>query len=168
MSETIIVPNIDTNEATDEIVKDAHPARKPLNSNPFALDINNYPSNVFNKRRSFLRSFAYAWEGLKFAFKSQRNIRIHIIAGLSVIILSFFLKVSYLEIAILFLTIMFVIACEIINTALELSLDFLNGKRYHPSVKLVKDIAAAGVLLASINAVIVGAIIFITNIISRC
>ena len=51
-----------------------------------------------------------------------------------------------------------------VNTALEMSLDFINGNKFHPHVKLVKDIVAAGVLLASLNAVIVGALIFLKYI----
>jgi len=116
------------------------------------------------KRRNLLHSFKFAWEGLKFAFKNQRNIRIHIFASLLVIALSLILEISYLEMAILVLAMMFVIVCEIINTALELSLDCVNGYKHHPLVKVVKDVVAAGVLLASINAVIVGSIIFLKHI----
>jgi diacylglycerol kinase (ATP) len=116
------------------------------------------------EKRTFLNSFKFALEGLFFSIKNQRNMRIHILIGALVIFLCAILKVSALEIAILILTIMFVIICEMINTALELSLDFFNGKKYHPSVKMIKDIAAGGVLIASINAVIVGAIIFLRNI----
>ncbi|MCK4810140.1 MAG: diacylglycerol kinase family protein [Candidatus Omnitrophica bacterium] len=167
MNRTITMPEINLGQGMDEVVKNNHSGPNPLTANASSLEVNNYPLNIFNKRRNLLSSFVCAWEGLKFALKSQRNIRIHIITGLSVIVLSLLIKVSYLEMAILFLAMIFVIACEIINTALELSLDFLNGKKYHPSVKLVKDIAAAGVLLASINAVIVGAIIFFKNIVTR-
>ena len=111
--------------------------------------------------RSLLSSFKFAWRGFTCALKRERNLRIHTLAGIFIVLLALLLKVSPLEIAILCLTIMLVIVCEIINTALELSLDFINGKKYHPVVRLVKDIVAAGVLLASLNAIIIGAIIFL-------
>ena len=116
------------------------------------------------KSRNFIQSFKFAFQGLHFAVISQRNMRIHFLIGIVVILLATLLKVSFIEMAVLYITIMFVIVCEVINTALELSLDFLNDKGHHPSVKLIKDIAAAGVLLATINAVIVGSIIFLRHI----
>lgn len=116
------------------------------------------------EKRSFFESFKIALVGMRFVINTQRNMRIHILIGILVVLLGLFFRLSYLEMAILSLTIMFVIACEVFNTAIELSLDFLNGKGHHPSVKLIKDIAAGGVLLASINAVIVGSIIFLRHI----
>jgi diacylglycerol kinase (ATP) len=116
------------------------------------------------EKRSFFESFKIALIGLRFVMHTQRNMRIHIIIGILVILLGLLFKLSLLEMAILTLTIMFVIVSEVINTAIELSLDFINGKGHHPSVKLIKDIAAGGVLLASINAVIVGSIIFLRHL----
>jgi len=112
------------------------------------------------QKRSIVDSFKFAVEGLIWAFKNQRNLRIHILVGTGVIFLGILLKISFIKMAILFLAIIFVIVCEIINTALELSLDFINGKKYHPSVKVVKDIVAGAVLFAALNAVVVGLIIF--------
>lgn len=117
------------------------------------------------ENRSLINSFKFACQGFLFAVKHQRNLRIHILIGAGVLLAGFVLKFSPLEMAVLTLTIIFVIICEVINTALELSLDFVNGKRYHPSVKLVKDIVAAGVLLASIAAVIIGSLIFFKHIV---
>lgn len=116
------------------------------------------------KQRSLLHSFRYAISGLGHVLKTQRNMRIHIIIGSAVILLALFMKFSLLEITVLTLTIMFVLVCEVINTALEISLDFLNGKEYHPTIKIIKDVVAGGVLLASINAVIIGAILFFRHI----
>jgi diacylglycerol kinase len=59
----------------------------------------------------------------------------------------------------------FVLIAEIVNTAMELSLDFLNGKGYHPSVKMIKDIVAGAVFIACINAVIIGCVIFLPHLI---
>ena len=116
-----------------------------------------------NKRR-LLTSFKFALEGLIYAFKTQRNLQIHTTIGFLVILVAFLLKVSLPEIMILLLTITLVIVCEIVNTAIELSLDVINGKKYHPLVKIIKDVIAASVLLSSINAVVVGSIIFVRYI----
>ena len=116
------------------------------------------------KSRSLLDSFKFAWEGLSYSIKTQRNMRIHLIAGSIAIILAFLLDFSLVEIAMLSMSIFFVVVCEIINTSIELSIDFLNKKGHHPSVKMVKDIVAAGVLLAAINAIIVGCILFSRHI----
>lgn len=112
-------------------------------------------------KRSLLNSFRFAFEGLIYAFRTQPNLRIHLIAGSAAIFAGLLIKLSYFELALICLVVMFVIVLEIVNTALELSLDLLNGKKYHPLVKIAKDVIAAGVLLASVNAVIVGAIIFL-------
>jgi len=115
------------------------------------------------KNRNLAHSFKFAFQGLRFAVISQRNMRIHILIGIAVILLGLYFKFSFIEMAVLYITIMFVMVAEIINTAIELSLDFLNDKGHHPSVKLIKDIAAGGVLLATINAVVIGAIIFLRH-----
>ncbi|RKY32248.1 MAG: diacylglycerol kinase family protein [Candidatus Omnitrophota bacterium] len=112
------------------------------------------------KSRTLLNSFKFAWQGFMWAFKNQRNLRIHTFIGIGVILAGLILKLTPLKIAVLLLTIMFVIVCEIINTALELSFDFANGTKFNPSIKVVKDIVAAGVLFASLNAIVVGIIIF--------
>jgi len=112
------------------------------------------------QKRSIINSFKFAIEGLIWTFKNQRNLRIHILAGVGVISLGILLKVSLIKLAILFLTIILVIVCEMINTALELSLDFVNGKKFNPLVKLVKDVVAGAVLFTALTAVIIGIIIF--------
>ena len=109
---------------------------------------------------SLFQSFCHALRGLGYALSTQRNLRIQIVAGASVLIAGFFYRVSMLEMLLLWLAIVLVIACEIINTALELTLDIVSGGKFHSLVKITKDVVAAGVLLAAINAVIIGTIIF--------
>lgn len=89
--------------------------------------------------------------------------RIHILIGIAVIILTPFFNLSFLEMALLFLTVTLVIVCEMINTALELSLDFLKGKEFNPSIQLIKDIAAGSVLISIINAIVIGLVIFLKH-----
>lgn len=87
--------------------------------------------------------------------------RIHLYLAISVILIGLLLGLTTIEIAILCCVISFVLIAEIVNTALEVNLDFLNNKKFHPSIKMIKDIVAGVVLIASINAVIVGGIIFL-------
>ena len=111
--------------------------------------------------RSLLSSFKFASQGLVYAFKTQRNLRIQIGIGVLVVLAGILFKVSSLDMAVLAIVIMLVLICELINTALEFTLDFLNGKKFHPTVKVAKDVVAAAVLLTSVNAAIVGVIIFL-------
>ncbi|NLB34520.1 MAG: phosphatase PAP2 family protein [Elusimicrobia bacterium] len=110
------------------------------------------------KSDNLIKSFDYALKGFVYAVKTERNIRIHIIATILVIILSLFLKISRLELAILILVISLVIICEIINTAVEHIVNMITRK-HHPIAKIIKDLTAAAVFFASVSAVIIGYLI---------
>ena len=90
--------------------------------------------------------------------------RIHCAVAVLVIIASFLLAVSPTELVIIFFSIGLVLVAETANTAFELLLDYINGSKYHSTVKMLKDIAAGGVLIASLNAVIIGLIIFLPKL----
>lgn len=111
-----------------------------------------------------LKSFKYAFSGIRRFFWSEHNARIHLLATLLVITASIFFKVSFLEGAILALTIALVWVAEIFNTCLEKAMDFISTER-HDQIKFIKDLAAGAVLLASVCAVIVGLFIFIPKLI---
>ncbi|MFC1592679.1 diacylglycerol kinase family protein [Candidatus Omnitrophota bacterium] len=117
---------------------------------------------MYNK--SINKSFQFAFHGLLHALKSQRNMRIHLYLAIGVILAGIILRLTNIELAILICVIGLVLTAEIINTALEYSLDFINGKKFHPTVKIIKDIFAGCVLLASINAVVIGSIIFLPHL----
>lgn len=106
-----------------------------------------------------LKSFKYAFEGLKELFKTQPNAKIHLIIGLLTIAAGIFWDLSSGEWAALILTIAMVIAAEAFNTALEYLTD-LASPDFHPLAKKTKDIAAAGVLICAIGAIGVGIVIF--------
>ena len=108
-------------------------------------------------------SFGFAWNGLKALFRTEHNAWIH--GGLTVVVifLSLLLKVSRTEAAILILTMAFVWTAEIFNTALEKAMDFIS-KEKHPQIGLVKDLAAAAVLVSAVAALIIGALIFIPKL----
>lgn len=100
-------------------------------------------------------SFKYAWEGVQYAFNTQRNFRIHVIIGSTAIALGVFLQVSLVEISIITLTIGAVLAMELLNTAIESLVDLTVEQTYHQLAKIAKDCAAAAVLISSFAAITV-------------
>lgn len=119
------------------------------------------PEDAKNKRglKKLLHSFKYPISGLRYAFKNEQNLDVHILATILVVILGFLLKISYTEWLVVVIVIGLVIATELINTAFEALVDLVSPE-YHPLAKVVKDTAAAAVLVFAITSVIVGIIIF--------
>ncbi|QBD87788.1 phosphatase PAP2 family protein [Clostridium tetani] len=111
------------------------------------------------KIKKLIDSFNYAIEGLVHAVRTQRNMRIHMIAALLVLTASFFYDMTKVELLIVLLTITSVITAELFNTAIEFTIDATTNY-YHPLAKIAKNISAAAVLLTAINALAVGYIIF--------
>jgi undecaprenol kinase len=105
-----------------------------------------------------------AWEGILFIFISERNMRIHCGFAVLAVISAYLFKISNIELIFVIFAITLVLITEAANTAFELLLDFIHGDRYHPDVKLLKDIAAGGVFIAALNAFVIGCIIFIPRI----
>ena len=115
--------------------------------------------------RARLKSFHYAFSGLKTAWQEEHNFRVHCTAAIIAITLSFVLHIRTHEwIAILF-SIGFVFVCELFNTALENIADFICPEN-NPNIKKIKDIAAAAVMISSITALLIGLLIFIPKLIS--
>jgi len=111
----------------------------------------------------FIFSIRNAITGIKTAFKSQKNLRIHFMSGILVIIIGILLKVTILEWLILLLTILIVVITEMINTSLEFTVDLFSSE-YSKQAKRAKDVSAAGVLITAVFASIIGAIIFLPKI----
>lgn len=112
---------------------------------------------------SFLDSINYAIEGIIHALKTQRNMKIHFLIAFLVMVISLFLNITKLELIALFLTIVFVIAMEMINTVLEIIIDIVNPE-YSYRAKIAKNIAAGSVLMAAANSIIVGYLIFMDDL----
>ncbi len=117
-------------------------------------------------RRTLVQSFKLAFEGLKFVFLTERNMRVHCIFGLIAVTLCFVMKVSEVEFIFIIFSIALVLIAEAANTAFELLLDFVHGDSFHPNVKLLKDIIAGGVFVAALNAFVIGIIIFVPKIVN--
>jgi diacylglycerol kinase (ATP) len=111
------------------------------------------------KIKKFTDSFNYAIEGIIYSIRTQRNMKIHMIAAILVLIFSLFFDFSKMEMLILFLTITLVIVLEMINTAIEATIDVM-ANYYHPLAKIAKNVAAGAVLVSAINAIVVGYLLF--------
>lgn len=110
-------------------------------------------------------SFNYAIEGILYAVRTQRNMRIHLIVTLLVLTACFFYDISKVELLIITITITLVLVCEMINTAIESAIDATTNF-YHPLAKIAKNTAAGAVLISAINAILVGYIIFFDKLTS--
>jgi diacylglycerol kinase (ATP) len=108
---------------------------------------------------SILESFNYAFEGIIHVLRTQRNMRIHFVVAGVVLVVAFAAGVSNYELIALLLAISFVLIAEMINTAIESTIDVATTS-FDPHAKLAKDIAAGAVLIATVNAVAVGYIVF--------
>ena len=113
--------------------------------------------------KKLMNSFKYAIEGFVSSFKTERNMKIHILAMLLVVALAIYLKLSLIEWCIIIFAISLVIGAELFNTAIETIVDMVSPEK-NPKAKLAKDISAAAVLTLSIGAAIIGIIIFIPKI----
>jgi diacylglycerol kinase len=109
------------------------------------------------------KSFTYAWSGIKSVLKNEHNTWIHLFLTITAMALGIALKLVTAEWAALIIVIAMVWMAELFNTCIEKIMDF-STTDYNPQIKLIKDMAAGAVLIASIAALIVGAIIFIPKI----
>ncbi|WP_027633981.1 diacylglycerol kinase [Clostridium hydrogeniformans] len=109
--------------------------------------------------KKLVDSFNHAIEGIIYTIRTQRNMKIHMMATLLVLTICFFYELSKVELLIICITITMVIGAELINTAIEAAVDATTNF-YHPLAKIAKNVAAGAVLLTAINALFVGYIIF--------
>ena len=114
-----------------------------------------------SRRRSLnlIDSFNYAIEGLIHVLRTHRNMRIHFAIAIAVMVGAVWAGVNRLELIALLLSITFVLVAEMINSAIEQAIDVATTS-FDPLAKLAKDIAAGAVLIASVNAIAVGYLVF--------
>ena len=98
-------------------------------------------NKIGQERRALLKSFLYAFRGVRFCVKSERNMRIHLAAAVIVTAFSLVYGLNTAEYAVLFLTIGFVIVCEAVNTSIEAMVN-LESPAYHDLARIAKDVAA--------------------------
>lgn len=111
------------------------------------------------RSRTLIDSFNNAFDGVVYAFKTQRNIRLHFLTAGIVLLVSLVLKLTKVEVIMLLGVIAFVIVTEMINTAIEAAIDMITREQ-HPLAAIAKNVAAGAVLVASFLAAIVGYLIF--------
>jgi len=113
--------------------------------------------------RKFAESFTYALRGVRFSFRSQRNLSIHLISGTAAVLLGIIFRISFIETAILVIVIGAVIVLELLNTAMEEIVNLLTLSRKMRAM-VAKDVAAGAVLVACSGALVVGCLIFLPRI----
>lgn len=111
------------------------------------------------KIKKIVDSFNYAIDGILYAVRTQRNMRIDMVAALIVLTACFFTNLSKAELLVVVISIAMVVSAELMNTAIECTVD-MSANYYHPLAKIAKNVAAGGVLVTAINSVIVGYIVF--------
>jgi diacylglycerol kinase len=109
-------------------------------------------------RARFFQSFRFAWQGIVYVVRTQRNARVHLSIGVLVLALAVLLRVSRLEYAVLIGCSMVVIAAEMVNTVAESIVDLVTD-RYHPLAKVAKDAAAGAVLVTAIGSAVIGVLL---------
>jgi diacylglycerol kinase (ATP) len=113
-----------------------------------------------------IETFNYAFQGVVHVLRTHRNMRIHVAIAAAVLIAAIVIGVSKLELIALLISITFVLVAEMLNTAIESAIDVATTS-FDPMAKLAKDIAAGAVLIASVNAIAVGYLVFSSAIADR-
>jgi diacylglycerol kinase (ATP) len=115
---------------------------------------------------SLLESFNFAFEGIIHVLRTQRNMRIHFLVAVAVLVAAVVTGVERLELIALMLAISFVLIAEMVNTAIEGAVD-VSTTSFDPNAKLAKDIAAGAVLIATVNAIAIGYLVFSGQVADR-
>ena len=112
------------------------------------------------KSQGFNNTFKNARKGFRLVFKSEVNIRVHLVIAIFVLLFAYFLNFSAVEYCVVLLAIAIVLISEMLNTAIEFALDSIYHNKYSKMVGMAKDISAGAVMLASLTSILVGAIVF--------
>jgi len=115
---------------------------------------------------SIIESFNVAFEGIIHVLRTQRNMRIHFLVAVLVLLAALGVDVSKIELIVLLLSISFVLIAEMVNTAIEAAVDIASTS-FDPMAKIAKDIAAGAVLIAAVNALAVGYLVFSGQVADR-
>ena len=111
-----------------------------------------------------LKSFVYAFKGIKYSVSTQHNFQIHIALAIIAVLLGFLLKITALEWVSIIIVIGLVLAAEIFNTSIEELVNLVSPEK-NKKAGITKDLAAGAVLILSVTALITGIIIFLPKII---
>ena len=117
--------------------------------------------------KRLIQSFKDAGRGIKYVYKHEQNFRLQILAGLTILIVSLILEIARSEFVVVLFLVFLVLGLELLNTVLEKFLDLLKPRLSY-QVKILKDIMAAMVLLASFASGVIGLVIFLPYLIELC
>ncbi|MHB1650975.1 MAG: diacylglycerol kinase family protein [Desulfitobacteriaceae bacterium] len=112
-----------------------------------------------SKHKGFWRTLAQAWRGLLYVWKTEGHFQFHVVAGTAVLAVAWWLKLARWEWLLLFFAIGSVFATEVLNTTVELIVDLVQPN-FHPLAGMAKDAAAGAVLIATLQAILIGIGIF--------
>lgn len=115
------------------------------------------------KSRNLMDSFNFAFQGIIYALKTQRNMQIHVFATIFVLLMSLFFRLTRVELVLLIAAIAMVLVTEMINTAIEATIDLMTDQ-YNIFAKIAKNVAAGAVLIAAINALVVAYLLFFQHL----
>jgi diacylglycerol kinase len=110
--------------------------------------------------KSFIKSVDFAFQGMIQFFSKQRNAKVQTVIGITAITLGFIVSISSYQWLLVLFCIGLVISLEMINSAIEIFCDMVTTD-FHPKIKIIKDVAAGAVLVASLASLVIGLIIFI-------
>lgn len=116
-----------------------------------------------DKKHQLLQSFGFACKGLIAALRTERNFRIHILAATGVVVMGFLVNLNPAEWAVVVVCTGMVLTAELLNTAIEKTIDLVSPQ-WDKQAGLIKDMAAAAVLIASLAALVVGLVVFVPKL----
>lgn len=116
------------------------------------------------KNKNFFEALKNSISGLVYAISEQKNLKIQFFIAIIVIIFSIILQINKIEMLFVCISIFFVIFAEVVNTSIEKTVDLVT-EEYNEKAKVAKDIAAGAVIIASLNAIVVGIVVFWEKII---
>ena len=124
------------------------------------LDERNFEKIELSHGQKFLKGFDYAYEGLVWAINHEKNMKFHLLILAILLIASLFFNLSRVEMISLVFAVCFVLGFELLNTAVEQAVNLASKGKYSPFAKASKDLAAAAVFIAALNALFVAYLIF--------
>jgi len=117
--------------------------------------------------RTFRQSLRAALAGIRYAWETEKNLRIHFVALVTVVVVSLLLKTTFVETALLYLASGMVIVAELFNTAVEKIVDLKLSREYNPLARIAKDVAAGAVLAAALTALLTGGLVLMQVLVRR-
>ena len=119
-----------------------------------------------SQARTPAKSISYAIQGIAYAWRAQRNMRVLTAAGLLVLAAAWACRISALEWLLLVGALFVLLSAEMVNTALEIFADHSTGGTQRAEIKRMKDVAAGAVLLTALNAAVVSSVIFLPHVLA--